>query len=110
MVRQTLTKEKEEQRLKSHAVLENLQITGTSYFVVDVEQSWIVGVVKISINKEKKVRFGPKDDAWTLRCVEGKVRVYDGTFVSLFRTDKENELKRVGVFVDYEENIVSFTT
>uniref|UniRef100_A0A3P9DSJ7 B30.2/SPRY domain-containing protein n=1 Tax=Maylandia zebra TaxID=106582 RepID=A0A3P9DSJ7_9CICH len=65
---------------------------GRFYFEVQVKgkTKWDLGVARESINRKGEITLSPQDGFWTVGLRNG------------------NEYKKVGVFVDYEEGLVSF--
>uniref|UniRef100_A0A8C1KGV7 E3 ubiquitin-protein ligase TRIM39-like n=1 Tax=Cyprinus carpio TaxID=7962 RepID=A0A8C1KGV7_CYPCA len=81
---------------------------GRFYFEVQVKESteWDLGVARESINRKGEISLSPSDGYWTVVLRnEDKYAAYDDPTVSLYvRVIPQ----RVGVFVDYEEGLVSF--
>ncbi len=78
------------------------------YFEVQVKgkTDWDLGVVRESINRKGQIRLSPSDGYWTVWLRNGnEYKARAGTSVSLSLRVKP---QRVGVFVDYEEGLVSF--
>ncbi|KAM3587543.1 uncharacterized protein V6R79_008741 [Siganus canaliculatus] len=84
--------------------------SGRFYYEVQVSgsKSWLVGVVKESLNREM---FGyplPNDGAWTFLKLTNQLKEeYFGNFLEPPLSLKQS-LHTVGVFVDYEKGEVSF--
>ncbi|KAM6896139.1 uncharacterized protein PEZ65_021286 [Lycodopsis pacificus] len=82
--------------------------SGKSYFEVQVrgKTAWTVGVAKESINRGKDITLSPEDGYWTI-CLENddEYKANDNTLVQFSLNDAP---QKVGVFVDYEEGLVSF--
>ncbi len=82
--------------------------SGRCYFEVQVKgkTDWTLGVARESINRKGKIRLTPSDGYWTV-CLENgdEYKARDDARVSLSLRVKP---QRVGVFVDYEEGLVSF--
>ncbi|KAL0189516.1 hypothetical protein M9458_016615, partial [Cirrhinus mrigala] len=71
------------------------------YFEVQVERKtgWILGVARESINRKGPIAVSPKDGLWTVGLWNGnEYRAHAGP----------GKPQKVGVFVDYEEGLVSF--
>ncbi|XP_034534166.1 E3 ubiquitin-protein ligase TRIM39-like [Notolabrus celidotus] len=82
--------------------------SGRFYFEVQVKGKtrWDLGVVRESINRKGPITARPEDGFWLLCLRNGKEYTafdYPPVLLSL-RSDPE----KVGVFVDYEEGLVSF--
>uniref|UniRef100_A0A3Q2X743 B30.2/SPRY domain-containing protein n=1 Tax=Haplochromis burtoni TaxID=8153 RepID=A0A3Q2X743_HAPBU len=81
--------------------------SGRFYFEVQVKEKteWALGVVRESVNRKQEIIPSPEKGYWT-------VGVYENICVAL--EDPEVRLllqsypEKVGVFVDYEEGLVSF--
>ncbi|XP_053349248.1 zinc finger protein RFP-like [Clarias gariepinus] len=82
--------------------------SGRFYYEVQVRWSteWDLGVVRESINRKGGITLSPEDGFW---CVllrnETEYGALDSTPVSLYLKQAP---QKVGVFVDYEEGLVSF--
>ncbi|XP_051754974.1 butyrophilin subfamily 1 member A1-like [Ctenopharyngodon idella] len=82
--------------------------SGRFYFEVQVKgkTDWDLGVAKESINRKGKITLSPENGYWTVRLRNGnQYSACAGTSVSLSLKVKP---QKVGVFVDYEEGLVSF--
>ncbi len=82
--------------------------SGRCYFEVQVKgkTEWALGVARESINRKGTIRLSPSDGYWTVILRNGdEYEACAGPSVSLSLRVK---LQRVGVFVDYEEGLVSF--
>ncbi|KAF4111793.1 hypothetical protein G5714_006588 [Onychostoma macrolepis] len=83
--------------------------SGRFYFEVQVKgkTEWDLGVVRESINRKGDITLSPSDGCWTVVLRNGdEYKACAGpASVSLSLRVK---LQRVGVFVDYEEGLVSF--
>ncbi|KAF4111291.1 bloodthirsty-related gene family, member 9 [Onychostoma macrolepis] len=82
--------------------------SGRFYFEVQVEgkTQWSLGVAKESINRKGALNLCPESGNWTLwqrNVKEHKACESSPVFLSL-----SVKLQKVGVFVDYEEGLVSF--
>ncbi len=82
--------------------------SGRCYFEVQVKgkTEWYLGVVRESINRKGRITLSPSDGYWTVCLRNGdEYKACAGPSVSLSLRVKP---QRVGVFVDYEEGLVSF--
>ncbi|KAM9334598.1 uncharacterized protein ABDE67_021147 [Symphorus nematophorus] len=82
--------------------------SGRFYFEVEVKEKtrWDLGVAKESINRKGHIAAGPTAGLWLLLLKNGnEYRALDERSVSLSLKSKP---EKVGVFVDYEEGLVSF--
>uniref|UniRef100_A0A667ZH36 Uncharacterized protein n=1 Tax=Myripristis murdjan TaxID=586833 RepID=A0A667ZH36_9TELE len=82
--------------------------SGTFYYEVQVEEKtdWDLGVARESINRKGKVTASPRNGYWTiwLRNNNG----YEANASPPVRLSLKSQPQKVGVFVDYEEGLVSF--
>ncbi len=82
--------------------------SGRCYFEVQVKgkTGWILGVARESINRKGLITLRPSDGYWTVGLRNGdEYEACEDAPVSLSLRVKP---QRVGVFVDYEEGLVSF--
>ncbi|XP_026077774.1 E3 ubiquitin-protein ligase TRIM39-like [Carassius auratus] len=82
--------------------------SGRFYFEVQVKgkTEWDLGVARESINRKGRITLSPRDGYWTVFLRNGdEYKAGAGPSVSLSLRVKP---QRVGVFVDYEEGLVSF--
>ncbi|XP_048017924.1 zinc-binding protein A33-like [Megalobrama amblycephala] len=82
--------------------------SGRFYFEVQVKRKtdWDLGVVRESINRKGMIAAAPKDGYWAVALRdENQYEAYESSPVSLSLRVKPQV---VGVFVDYEEGLVSF--
>ncbi len=82
--------------------------SGRFYFEVQVKgkTDWTLGVVRESINRKGDIRLTPSDGYWTVWLRNrDEYKACAGPLVSLSLRVKPQQ---VGVFVDYEEGLVSF--
>uniref|UniRef100_A0A8C1DH35 E3 ubiquitin-protein ligase TRIM39-like n=1 Tax=Cyprinus carpio carpio TaxID=630221 RepID=A0A8C1DH35_CYPCA len=82
--------------------------SGRFYFEVQVKgkTEWDLGVARESINRKGEITLTPSDGYWTVWLRNGtEYKACDDPRVSLSLRVKP---QRVGVFVDYEEGLVSF--
>ncbi|XP_071395896.1 E3 ubiquitin-protein ligase TRIM21-like [Centroberyx affinis] len=82
--------------------------SGRFYYEVQVKgkTDWDVGVARGSINRKQKITLNPKNGYWTIWLRNGneyKALAGPGVLLSL-----KTKPQKVGVFVDYEEGLVSF--
>uniref|UniRef100_G3P1V6 Uncharacterized protein n=1 Tax=Gasterosteus aculeatus TaxID=69293 RepID=G3P1V6_GASAC len=82
--------------------------SGRFYYEVQVKgkTAWVLGVVRESINRKRFTSPSPQNGYWTI-CLrnENKYSAFAGPSVDL---SLESRPEKVGVFVDYEEGLVSF--
>ncbi|XP_068071328.1 E3 ubiquitin-protein ligase TRIM39 isoform X2 [Danio rerio] len=81
--------------------------SGRFYFEVQVKgkTDWTLGVVRESINRKGSITVSPSNGFWTVVLRNGnEYKAFAGPSVSL---SVGVNLQRVGVFVDYEEGLVS---
>ncbi|XP_077935819.1 E3 ubiquitin-protein ligase TRIM21-like isoform X2 [Gasterosteus aculeatus] len=82
--------------------------SGRFYFEVQVEGKthWYLGVIRESVNRKGIISLSPQDGYWIICLINGnKYLAYDDPPVVLSVTSGP---QKVGVFVDYEEGVVSF--
>lgn len=82
--------------------------SGRFYYEVQVKEKtdWDLGVATESINRKGKIELTPKNGYWTMWLRNGnEYAAMDQTMVPLSLGDR---LEIVGVFVDYDEGLVSF--
>ncbi|XP_048034581.1 E3 ubiquitin-protein ligase TRIM39-like [Megalobrama amblycephala] len=82
--------------------------SGRFYYEVQVKGKtwWYLGVVRESINRKGMITLTPENGVWTVILKnENQYSARDNTDVSLSLRVKP---EKVGVFVDYEEGLVSF--
>ncbi|KAI5610867.1 bloodthirsty-relatedprotein family, member 6 [Silurus asotus] len=83
--------------------------SGRFYYEVQVsgKTEWRLGVARESVNrKEKLEKFCPQNGFWTVILRnEDEYTARDNTYIPLSLREKP---QKVGVFVDYEEGLVSF--
>ncbi|XP_049423401.1 E3 ubiquitin-protein ligase TRIM21-like [Epinephelus fuscoguttatus] len=82
--------------------------SGRSYFEVQVKEKteWALGVARESINRKGDVPLTPQDGYWTVWMIKGNE--YIALAVPTVRLSLKSRPQKVGVFVDYEEGVVSF--
>ncbi|ROL41165.1 E3 ubiquitin-protein ligase TRIM21 [Anabarilius grahami] len=82
--------------------------SGRFYYEVQVKgkTGWGLGVISESIDRKEKIYPSPEDEFWILMLKkENQYIAYDDPPVSLSQREAP---EKVGVFVDYEEGLVSF--
>ncbi|XP_030580752.1 E3 ubiquitin-protein ligase TRIM21-like [Archocentrus centrarchus] len=82
--------------------------SGRFYFEVQVKgkTDWDLGVARESINRKRIITLSPQDGFWTVWLRNGnEYKALDDPSVSLCLQPGP---EKVGVFVDYEEGLVSF--
>ncbi|XP_033982682.1 E3 ubiquitin-protein ligase TRIM39-like isoform X3 [Trematomus bernacchii] len=82
--------------------------SGRFYFEVQVKgkTQWDLGVVRESINRKGQISGTPQDGYWMILFRNGnKYQAFAGPAV---RLSLKSQPEKVGVFVDYEEGLVSF--
>ncbi|XP_074481878.1 uncharacterized protein LOC141762166 [Sebastes fasciatus] len=82
--------------------------SGRSYYEVQVKgkTAWALGVAKESIRRNRSITANPENGYWTIMLTNGdeyKANADDPVPLSLI-----HQPQKVGVFVDYEEGLVSF--
>uniref|UniRef100_A0AAR2J001 Uncharacterized protein n=1 Tax=Pygocentrus nattereri TaxID=42514 RepID=A0AAR2J001_PYGNA len=78
------------------------------YYEVQVRDKtdWVLGVSRESIKRKGVITLSPENGFWTVSLRKGnKYDANDITLVPLYLREK---LQKVGVFVDYEQGLVSF--
>lgn len=86
----------------------NRLTSGKSYWEVEVSNKtgWDLGVARADANRKGKLLLNPDNGYWaTVHYEEEKYAALTAPPVSLFLKEKP---EKVGVFVDYEEGLVSF--
>uniref|UniRef100_UPI0037E8241E E3 ubiquitin-protein ligase TRIM21-like n=1 Tax=Semicossyphus pulcher TaxID=241346 RepID=UPI0037E8241E len=82
--------------------------SGRFYYEVQVKgkTEWDLGVARESINRKGKIKASPRNGYWTI-CLrnEKEYRAFAHPSVCL---SLKSQPEKVGVFVDYEEGLVSF--
>ena len=81
--------------------------SGRFYFEVQVKDktAWWLGVARESIDRKGETEGTPETGYWTLLCNKEGLVFSDDPDV---RLPLRAELQKVGVFVDYDEGLVSF--
>ncbi len=82
--------------------------SGRCYFEVQVKgkTEWDLGVARESINRKGSITLSPSDGCWTVGLENGDV--YEAWADPLVSLSLRVKPQRLGVFVDYEEGLVSF--
>ncbi|TRY59906.1 hypothetical protein DNTS_010049 [Danionella cerebrum] len=83
-------------------------LSGRFYFEVQVKEKteWDVGVARESVNRKGKIKLKPQEGFWTIALRdENKYWALNDHPVAL---SLKLKLEKLGVFVDYEEGLVSF--
>ncbi|XP_074489693.1 E3 ubiquitin-protein ligase TRIM21-like [Sebastes fasciatus] len=82
--------------------------SGRFYYEVQVKgkTTWDLGVARESINRKGRIELSPEDGYWTM-CLRNKKEYNVCTNPSVCLSLK-SQPEKVGVFVDYEEGLVSF--
>ncbi|KAK9540784.1 hypothetical protein VZT92_003212 [Zoarces viviparus] len=78
------------------------------YYEVQVKGKthWDLGVARESINRKRQITLSPKNGYWTIWLRNGnEYKALAGPLVPL---SLKSQPQKVGVFVDYEEGLVSF--
>ncbi|KAA0722900.1 Zinc-binding protein A33 [Triplophysa tibetana] len=90
-------------------ILGRLQIkSGRAFWVVEVGEktSWELGVVRENANRKGKVSYKPKEGYWAIvLCASNLYGAFEDPPIQLHLSTKP---QKVGVFVDYEDALVSF--
>ncbi|XP_068584961.1 zinc finger protein RFP-like [Cebidichthys violaceus] len=82
--------------------------SGRFYYEVQVKQKtkWDLGVARESINRKGSITLTPQNGYWTI-CLRSK-NEYKACTDSPVLLSLKSQPQKVGVFVDYEEGLVSF--
>ncbi|XP_044201502.1 E3 ubiquitin-protein ligase TRIM39-like [Thunnus albacares] len=82
--------------------------SGRFYFEVQVKgkTDWTLGVARESINRKGMITLRPQDGYWTIVLRNGNQ--YIACAGPSVRLSLKSQPQKVGVFVDYEEGLVSF--
>uniref|UniRef100_A0A3Q2UFH8 E3 ubiquitin-protein ligase TRIM21 n=1 Tax=Fundulus heteroclitus TaxID=8078 RepID=A0A3Q2UFH8_FUNHE len=81
--------------------------SGKFYFEVQVEgkTDWTLGVANESINRKGKINLSPDKGCWTIWLRD---KVYEALADPSVILPLKSRLQKVGVFVDYDNGLVSF--
>ncbi|XP_039668656.1 E3 ubiquitin-protein ligase TRIM21-like isoform X5 [Perca fluviatilis] len=82
--------------------------SGRFYFEVQVKgkTKWTLGVARESINRKEDIKLSPENGYWTIWLSNGNK--YEANAVPPVLLSLKSPPQKVGVFVDYEEGLVSF--
>ncbi|XP_030635167.1 zinc-binding protein A33-like [Chanos chanos] len=82
--------------------------SGRFYYEVQVsgKTEWDLGVARESINRKGNIELSPESGYWTVWLRNGKR--YEANASPSVLLSLRQKLQKVGVFVDYEEGVVSF--
>ncbi|XP_041651060.1 E3 ubiquitin-protein ligase TRIM21-like [Cheilinus undulatus] len=82
--------------------------SGRFYYEVQVKEKtdWVLGVARESIKRKGKIRLTPQNGFWTIRL--RNENEYKACASPTVRLSLQSGPEKVGVFVDYEEGLVSF--
>ncbi|XP_069569299.1 E3 ubiquitin-protein ligase TRIM21-like [Brachyistius frenatus] len=82
--------------------------SGKSYFAVSVhgKTAWDLGVARESVKRKGKNPLCPRNGYWTVWLRNGKD--YDANTSPPVRLSLMSKPQKIGVFVDYDEGVVSF--
>ncbi|XP_053351113.1 butyrophilin subfamily 1 member A1-like [Clarias gariepinus] len=92
----------------SHCVVGRQSFSsGRFYYEVKVRgnSDWILGVMRESVNRKRGIPWSPQCGVWTVELWVNQYRAHADPSVPLTLRHK---VEKVGVFVDYEEGLVSF--
>ncbi|XP_071396158.1 E3 ubiquitin-protein ligase TRIM21-like [Centroberyx affinis] len=107
-VRKNLPDNPERFSIYAHVLGKQSFSSGRFYYEVQVKgkTGWDLGVARGSINRKGLITVSPKNGYWTVRLRnENEYKAFAGPAVLLSVKSKP---QKVGVFVDYEEGLVSF--
>ncbi|XP_028456689.1 E3 ubiquitin-protein ligase TRIM21 [Perca flavescens] len=82
--------------------------SGRFYFEVQVKgkTEWDLGVARESVNRKGNITLSPENGFWTIWMINGNE--YEALADPRVRLSLKSPPQKVGVFVDYEEGLVSF--
>ncbi|XP_060759432.1 butyrophilin subfamily 2 member A2-like isoform X2 [Neoarius graeffei] len=82
--------------------------SGRFYYEVQVrgKTKWRLGVVRENINRKERITLKPQDGFWTVRLRDENQ--YEALADPRVRLPPREKVETVGVFVDYDEGLVSF--
>nr|BAM36388.1 bloodthirsty-1 [Oplegnathus fasciatus] len=92
-----------------HCVLAKQSFSsGRFYFEVQVKgkTEWTLGVARESINRKGQITASPRNGQWTI-CLRNE-NEFKACAAPSVRLSLKSQPEKVGVFVDYEEGLVSF--
>ncbi|KAJ4937804.1 hypothetical protein JOQ06_002434 [Pogonophryne albipinna] len=81
-------------------------MTGTATTPDPGKTQWTLGVARESINRKGKITSSPQKGYWTIWLSNNKK--YKALAGPSVRLSLKSQPEKVGVFVDYEEGLVSF--
>ncbi|XP_033941534.1 E3 ubiquitin-protein ligase TRIM21-like [Pseudochaenichthys georgianus] len=81
--------------------------SGRFYYEVQVKgkTGWVLGVARESINRKVNITMTPQKGYWIIWLITNEYTAFAGPPV---RLSLKSQPQKVGVFVDYEEGLVSF--
>ncbi|KAI5629297.1 zinc finger protein RFP, partial [Silurus asotus] len=81
--------------------------SGRFYYEVQVrgKTRWRLGVMGENINRKERIRLRPQNGFWTVELDGNQYWARNDSFVRLTVREK---VEKLGVFVDYDEGLVSF--
>nr|XP_056708056.1 zinc-binding protein A33-like [Euleptes europaea] len=81
--------------------------TGRFYWEIRVGESlgWVVGAVKRSVKRKKRLNFQPKEGVWAIELRAGEYQALSEPRSPLFVCGK---MEKVGVYLDFEGGQLSF--
>ncbi|XP_015201514.2 zinc-binding protein A33-like [Lepisosteus oculatus] len=81
--------------------------SGRHYWEVEVGEKtkWTLGIARESINRKGDIDLGPENGYWTMWFRNNQYKALEDTSVLLSLSTK---LKKVGIYLNYEEGQVSF--
>ncbi|KAF5889061.1 butyrophilin subfamily 1 member A1-like isoform X1, partial [Clarias magur] len=98
------------QRFTNYRIVVGKQSFSSGRFYYEVQISgktrWILGVVRENINRKLGSPWSPQNGFWTVRLWGGDD--YEALADPDVRLTLREKVEKVGVFVDYEEGLVSF--
>ncbi|XP_051737512.1 E3 ubiquitin-protein ligase TRIM39-like isoform X2 [Ctenopharyngodon idella] len=104
-IRQNLPDNKERFEMYGNVLGKEGFSSGKFYFEVKGKTDWLLGVARESINRKGLIPLSPSNGHWLIQCYGNVYSANADPPVSLHLKVKP---QRVGVFVDYEEGLVSF--
>uniref|UniRef100_A0A8P4GBU7 B30.2/SPRY domain-containing protein n=1 Tax=Dicentrarchus labrax TaxID=13489 RepID=A0A8P4GBU7_DICLA len=84
--------------------------SGRFYYEVQVKwkTEWVLGVARESINRKGDITANPKNGYWTIWLSNISKNTYYAAADPSVSLSLQSQPEKVGVFVDYEEGLVSF--
>ncbi|KAM9352502.1 E3 ubiquitin-protein ligase TRIM39-like [Symphorus nematophorus] len=82
--------------------------TGKFYYEVQVtgKTEWILGVARESVDRKNDIVQSVKNGYWAIVCDDDGI--YKATSKSVVKITQKEKPQNVGIFVDYEQGLVSF--